>query len=109
MPTEEFGFEGPEQDRPNFLGRLVRLNRYLLALLVIPVALLYFRPPVKEQEEARQRLADLASHRDQLKAEAERLQRKLELIKSDPEYLESMARDRLNLQKDGEIILRFED
>jgi cell division protein FtsB len=109
MPQEEFGYDGPETDRPNFLARLVRLNRYLLALLIIPAAVLYFRPPLKEQEAARTRLVELTARRDGLKADAERLQRKLELIKTDPDYLESMARDRLNLQKDGEIILRFED
>lgn len=109
MSREEQEFDGPETDRPNFLARLVRLNRYLLALLVIPAAVLYFRPPLKEQEAARAKLAEVTTRRDELKADAERLQRKLELIKTDPEYLESMARDRLNLQKDGEIILRFED
>ncbi|MEZ0389867.1 MAG: septum formation initiator family protein [Verrucomicrobium sp.] len=109
MPEEEFGYDDPSTDRPNFLTRLVRLNRYLLALLVIPAGVIYFRPPLKEQEAARHRLEELTAKRDILKADATRLQTKLELIKTDPEYLETMARDRLNLQKDGEIILRFED
>jgi cell division protein FtsB len=114
MSLEEFGYDdAPAADRPNFFERvvrlLVRLNRYLLALLIIPIAVVYFRPPREEQQVAREQLAALTARRDELQKEALRLHTKLELIKTDPAYLETMARDRLNLQKDGEIILRFEN
>jgi cell division protein FtsB len=109
MPHEEYGYDLPSSERPGIFTRLVKLNRTLLFLLIIPAGIIYFWPPLKEQEAARQQLDTLVMQRDGLKADAALLQQKLDLIKNDPEYLEVMARDRLHLQKDGEIILRFED
>ena len=47
--------------------------------------------------------------RDAKKEELSRKEQKSDLIKNDPEYLEVMARDRLQLQKDGEKVFRFEE
>ncbi|CAN5853420.1 hypothetical protein BH11VER1_BH11VER1_18980 [soil metagenome] len=111
MPREELGYSipPPEAEGPNFLARLVKLNRYLLLLLIIPTGVIYFWPPFKDQEIAEHKLASLSQKRDTLKTEVKHLEQKLDQIKNDPEYLETMARDRLHLQKDGEVILRFED
>lgn len=110
MPHEELGYSlPPAAEGGNFLARLVRLNRYLLLLLLIPTGVIYFWPPLKEQEVALQKLELLSQKRDTLKTEVHRLQQKLDHIKNDPDYVETMARDRLHLQKDGEVILRFEN
>lgn len=109
MPREDFGHDAPEGERTGILGGLVRLNRYLLVLLIIPAGLIYFWPPFKERDAAQERLQALVQERDVLKEKTTRFQQKLELIKNDPDYLEAMARDRLHLQKDGEVILRFDD
>ena len=95
-------------ERSGVLSRLVRLNRYLLLLLLIPLGIIYFKPPYAEQQEAQRRLDELTLQRDATKEKAARLKRKLDLIRNDDEYLEAMARDRLHLQKDGEIIVRFD-
>jgi cell division protein FtsB len=84
------------------------MNRYLLLLLLIPLGVIYFKPPYAEQQEAQRRLEELTLQRDATKEKAARLKRKLDLIRNDDEYLEAMARDRLHLQKDGEIIVRFD-
>lgn len=111
MPREELGYSisSASAEGPNFLARLVKLNRYLLLLLIIPTGVIYFWPPFKDQEIAEQKLALLTIKRDVLKTEVQQLEQKLDHIKNDPDYLETMARDRLHLQKDGEVILRFED
>lgn len=110
MPREELGYSlPPSAEGQNFLARLVRLNRYLLLLLIIPTGIIYFWPPLKEQEIALKKIGLLSQKRDVLKNEVHRLQQKLDHIKNDPDYVETMARDRLHLQKDGEVILRFED
>jgi cell division protein FtsB len=109
MPSEEIGYAIPSAERRGLLSGLVRLNRYLLLLLIIPAGIIGFWPPYKDLEQARQRLGALELQRDSARGKAARLERKLELIKTDPEYLEVMARDRLQLQKDGEKVFRFEE
>lgn len=109
MSPEEIGHANPAAERPGLLSGLVRMNRYLLLLLIIPAGIIGFWPPYKDLEHARQRLAQLELQRDAFKDKATRLEKKLELIKNDPEYLEAMARDRLHLQKDGEKVVRFDD
>ena len=111
MPREELGYSLPPAvaEGPNFLARLVKLNRYLLLLLIIPTGVIYFWPPFEDQKMAEQKLALLSRKRDTLKTEVQHLEQKQNHIKNDPDYLETMARDRLHLQKDGEVILRFED
>ena len=109
MLPDEIGYAMPAAERPGLLARLVKLNRYLLLLLLIPLGLIFFWPPYQEQEHARLRLDQLELQRDAFQDKAARLRKKLELIRTDPAYLETMARDRLHLQKDGEVILRFEE
>ncbi len=109
MAYEEFGFDHPEEERPSLLARLVRLNRYIIALLFIPLAALIWWPPFSEEAGKHEVVLALESKRDEAKAKTDRLREKLELIKTNPEYLEIMARDQLHLQKDGETIVRFEN
>jgi cell division protein FtsB len=109
MPSEEIGYAIPAAERRGVLTGLVRLNRYALLLLIIPFGIIGFWPPYKDLEHARQRLGELELQRDTYKVKAASLEKKLELIKNDPEYLEVMARDRLQLQKDGEKVFRFEE
>jgi len=42
------------------------------------------------------------------KIEQLRLMRKRDLLKNDPEYLENIARDKLDLMKPGETIIRLD-
>jgi len=108
MPYEEYGNELPAGERPGILAGLVRMNRYLLFLLAIPAGMIYFWPPFEQKEAAEAQLKILVAQRDALKADNSLLEQKLDLIKNDSDYLEVMARDRLHLQKDGEMILRFD-
>ena len=107
--SEEIGYAIPAAERPGILARLVRMNRYLLLLLFPVAGVIFFRPPYAAVERAQQRLKEKAVLRDTLKERASRQEQKLSLIKNDPEYLEDMARDRLQLQKDGEKVFRFEE
>lgn len=44
-----------------------------------------------------------------LKKENEALTRKIEALRSDPDYIESLARNQLGLAKEGELIYEFYD
>jgi cell division protein FtsB len=109
MPSEEIGYAIPAAERRGFLSGLVRLNRYALLLLIIPFGIVGFWPDYKRLDHVRQSLSEKELLRDHKKEELNRKQQKAELIKSDPAYLEVIARDRLQLQKDGEKIFRFEE
>jgi cell division protein FtsB len=99
----------PEEEKPGWLMWGTWLNLALLLLLIVPFLLLKFRPPVA-QEKAEQELVDKkVTERDAKQAERDRLQLKYDLIRKDKDYLEIMARDRLEMQKDGEVILRFSE
>jgi len=108
MPYEEYGYELPAGERPGLLAGLVRMNRYLIFLLIIPAGVIYFWPPLAQKEKAEADLVALVAQRDSLKSDMALLEQKLDLIRNDSDYLEVMARDRLHLQKDGEVILRFD-
>jgi cell division protein FtsB len=56
----------------------------------------------------RVKLDELSGQRDHLRDERDKLLRRMEWIKDDDAYLETAARDRLHLQKEGEYVIRFE-
>jgi cell division protein FtsB len=61
------------------------------------------------QTAMRSKLEQLKDQRDTLKENRDKLLRRMEWLKNDNSYLETAARDRLNLQKEGEYVLRFEE
>ncbi len=109
MKSEEFAYEMPSHaNGGGWLARATVFNLCLLTALIIPLLLLYYKSPAHQEEAERGKLAQLEVNRDALRGERAQLRQKLDLIQKDPDYLEVMARDRLQMQKDGEIILRFE-
>ena len=87
------------------------LNRFLLVLIVlsaaVPVAY-SFLPEVKKRKDQQARLEELKAEVDKQRMLLARYQREENLLKHDPEYLGVIARDRLDLMKDGEIIYRLD-
>ena len=79
----------------------------LLLLLIVPVVYVLCDNPIDTQNAMRAKLEDLKGQRKELQADRDKLLRRMEWIKSDTAYLEMAARDRLQLQKEGEFVLRF--
>jgi cell division protein FtsB len=87
------------------------LNRFLFTLIVLTVAALVcyrFLPEVSKRRDQQARV-------EELKAEVEKERqllvlntRKKELLNYDAEYLGLVARDRLDLMKEGETIYRLD-
>ena len=88
-----------------------RLNRVLRVLLFIAIWLIVvslFVPPYNKLKQIRgdtDRLQALVNEQKTLLA---RQTREINLLKTDPTYLETIARDRLDLMKEGETIFRLE-
>ena len=88
-----------------------RWNRVLLILLLLAVWLVIvsmFVPPYKKLKIGHAEIDKLQAQRDQQQMLLARQTREVNLLKTDPAYLETIARDRLDLMKEGETIFRIE-
>jgi cell division protein FtsB len=85
------------------------LGKGVLVLLVFAAILASVKQPLHEQNAMRAKLALLEQEADGLREDRDKLLRRLNWIQTDTGYLELEVRDRLNLQKGGEFVLRFED
>ena len=88
-----------------------RLNRVLRFLLVIAGTLVIvsvFVPPSKKLKQGRIEIDNLQAQVNEQKMLLARQTRGVNLLKTDATYLETIARDRLDLMKEGETIFRLE-
>jgi cell division protein FtsB len=103
--------QGHFQYTPPSGGIWHSLNRVLFVLIVLVVAMIAayrFLPEVSKRRDQQTRV-------EALKADVERERQLLvrnvrveELLKHDPEYVALVARDRLDLMKEGETVYRME-
>jgi cell division protein FtsB len=88
-----------------------RLNRILIVLLIIAVWLVIvslFVPPYKKLMQSRMEIDNLQQRVNDQQSLLARQTREVDLLKTDVSYLETIARDRLDLMKEGETIFRLE-
>ena len=91
-----------------WMRAVLKVGRFVLLLLIVPVIYVLCDNPMDTQLAMRAKLEQLKTSRDSLKGERDRLKRRADWLKSDNAYLETAARDRLHLQKEGEYVFRFE-
>ena len=82
----------------------VLIGLFLLGLLMLVLSL--FLPEVDKQKEVDAELALLTEKRDALRARRDAYATDLRRIKTDREFFEILARDKLDLQLEGETIYR---
>jgi cell division protein FtsB len=88
-----------------------RLNRVLFALLFLAVWLgiiSLFVPPYNKLQAARGEIDALQARCDEQKLLLTHATREVNWLRTDPTYLETIARDRLDLMKEGETVFRLE-
>ena len=88
-----------------------RLNSVLRVLLAVAVALVIlslFLPLYKKRTQSQNEIDNLQLQVNEQKTLLARQTREVNLLKTDPVYLETIARDRLDLMKEGETIFRLE-
>jgi len=95
----------PRNEVWHFLNRLMA-TLVILAMMVVIVCA--FLPEVKKQREQNARLRQLKIDIEKQRALFTQQSREVELLKNDPGYVETVARDRLDLMKEGETIYRIE-
>ena len=87
------------------------LNRILYILLIAAILILmicWFLPLLKERQKQQLALQSLEQQLAQEKLVYKREEKKLAWIQNDPNYLELLARDKLDLKKPEEKIFRVE-
>ncbi|MGI8890223.1 MAG: FtsB family cell division protein [Chthoniobacterales bacterium] len=88
-----------------------QMNHVLRVLLVIAVWLLiisFFMPPYKRLQQGRAEMEQLQAQLTDEKNQLTRQTRDITLLKSDPTFLETIARDKLDVMKEGATIFRLE-
>ena len=88
-----------------------QLNRVLKALIGVALLLVIvslFLPQYKKLTQSRSEIEALQAQVNEQKMLLARQNREVNLLKTDPAYLETIARDRLDLMKEGETIFRLE-
>jgi len=88
-----------------------RWNRVLITLLLLAVWLVIvslFVPPYKRLKLGQEDISKLQAQRDEQQVLLSKQTREVNLLKTDPVYLETIARDRLDLMKEGETVFRIE-
>jgi cell division protein FtsB len=108
MNYRELRASEPQGTWETWMRAVLKVARFVLLLLTIPVVYVLCDNPLDKQAAMRGKLEQLQAERDVLKTDRDKLLRRMEWIKNDNAYLEMAARDRLHLQKEGEYILRFE-
>ena len=92
-------------------GLWTSLNRFVLTLIVVIVATAIGHralPEIGKQRDQEKRIDELKVAIDREKQLLARQNREEYLLIHDPEYIGLIARDRLDLMKDGEIVFRIE-
>ncbi len=87
------------------------LNRILLTLIVITslaVIVYRFLPETGRRKELADRVAALTEQVEKQKQMLARAKREAELLTRDPVFVELIARDRLDLVKEGEKVYRLD-
>jgi cell division protein FtsB len=87
------------------LNRILRVLLFLAAWLVI---MSLFVPPYKKRAKGQAEIDSLEAQVNEQKLLLVKQTREVTLLKTDLTYLETIARDRLDLMKEGETVFRLE-
>lgn len=88
--------------------RLNTILRFFLVIATVLVIVSLFLPPYKKLSQSRNEIENLQTQVNDQKTLLARQTREVNLLKTDSTYLETLARDRLDLMKEGETIFRLE-
>lgn len=91
-----------------FWQHVNRVLQFLVLVGFLATVGIMFYPVWQKQQDMRLRLLTLEREHADKTASLRKNQREVDLLRHDPDYVETIARDRLNLMKPGETIYRIE-
>jgi len=83
------------------------LKFFLLFFILICGILVVFLPSFTAMQDKKQQNFEYQQQLKQLKAENKELQEEKRLLEDDPVYLEKVAREKMGLVREGEVIYRI--
>jgi cell division protein FtsB len=90
-----------------FLRNAVRVMWSLIAAVVLLLAGFTFYPEWTRLSDMKKDLASEKAKLEELKKTTEGRELEVQLLQNDPHYLEMIARERLDMMKEGETIFRL--
>ena len=107
-PDREPFEEEPEVVGPDIWQRLSKVMLALLFLCVVAAVLRLFIPEIERRNQLEQQAQRFEQLRLEKAARVAQLQKEYDLLKNDREYLETIARDRLDLAREDETVIRLD-
>ncbi|MCF6314214.1 MAG: septum formation initiator family protein [Verrucomicrobiales bacterium] len=105
---EPFVEEEEQAQGPDIWQRGSKVIMALLFLCVVAAALRLFIPEIERRNQLEEQALQFEKDRAEKTARVAELRKEYDLLKNDREYLEMVARDRLDLAKEGETIIRLD-
>lgn len=99
----------PSQPQATRWQKLSRWVEVFIYLLIILIGVKLYLPEITRANALKAELQKLEAERDQTELVVDQLKRENDNLKSDSKYLEVIARDRLNLQRDNEYIVQIKE
>ena len=96
------------RQRNGWINKLNGLLKILITLAFIALLFCAFLPQVSKKREKEREVENLKAQVAEQTELLARRKREENLLKNDPHYLETIARDKLDLMKEGETIIRIE-
>jgi cell division protein DivIC len=93
---------------PEVWEALSRIVMVLIALAGGVLLFFAFSPEWAKMESMKRQKEELLREKHRLELEQKLLQREVDLLQNDPEYVEMIARDKLDLMSEGETVFRLE-
>ena len=94
-------------DGGNIWATLVTVTQGLTVVVVLAGLALFFLPVIQKTHEYQQEQAALRAQIEQAQEEQQQIRIETEHMKTDPAYVEHIARDRLQMGRPGEEIVHF--
>jgi cell division protein DivIC len=105
---EEYAVRRRRRNEPDFWHLLNKVITVLVILGFFLCIAVVFYPAWQRREDMRSRVVALQKQMVEKTAQLQADSRQIELLRNDPEYVETIARDRINVMKPGETIFRVE-
>jgi cell division protein FtsB len=87
--------------------KVLACQRWLLLGLGVAGGVFYYRMPIEDPAQLRSLVADAQDRKDWLVAQRDKLLQRIDWLKTEPEYLQIAAQDKLLRTKEGEKVVRF--
>lgn len=98
---------GDPQATTTIWQAISRCLLWAVTIVCVCIGLALFRPQMNRRAKLDGEIARLRAEKDRARTALESTQKQLEWLKTDLAYLESFARDSLDLAREGETVFQF--